>query len=93
MIGLVVVIAALFALRTAGVLPNWGFGILAVVAVFASPAVAGALSVRQAKSSTATSADEVSLELVGVDRPFTAADAVSLDRALAMPATLSRTDS
>jgi branched-chain amino acid transport system permease protein len=39
-LGMVLAVAGLFALRTAGVLPNWWFGILAVVVVFAAPGVA-----------------------------------------------------
>ena len=34
---MVVAVAVLFALRTAGVISNWWFGILAVVVVFAAP--------------------------------------------------------
>ena len=82
-----VTVIALFAMRTAGVISNWMFGILAIVVVFAAPSIAGALAMRRDRSAKAV-AEQVPLELVGIDRPFTAEDVDLLDRELAMPSTV-----
>ena len=72
-----VTVAVLFTLRTAGVLSNWWFGILAVFAVFASPGVAEGLAVLRARGAAKAAGPELPLELVGVDRPFTAEDSTT----------------
>jgi hypothetical protein len=86
-IGMFVVVAALFTLRTIGVLSNWWFAILAVAAVFAAPGVARGLAAWRNHAAATAAGPELPLELVGVDRPFTAEDLSMLDRELAMPTT------
>lgn len=82
-LGLVVAVVGLYALRTAGVLPNWWFGILAVLVVFAGPSVALVIAGRRSAASAA-GPKPLPLELVGVDRAFTDDDVIAIDRALVL---------
>lgn len=79
---LVVVLAALFALRTIGSLSNWTFAALAAAAVVCALAVAQGLDVRRRSTRGMPGPP---LEWVGIDRPFTEDDLIALDRSLALP--------
>jgi len=80
-----VAVAVLFGLHAADVISGWWFAIAAVVVVLAAPGVDRALAMRQADRGRAAAGPEVPLELVGIDRPFTAEDLSMLDNTLALP--------
>jgi hypothetical protein len=58
---------------------NWTFAIATALLVIALPRLGGALANRPALHAAS---DETPLELVGIDRPFTADDVDALDRAI-----------
>ena len=80
-----VAVAVLFGLHAADVISGWWFAIATVVVVLTAPGVDRALAMRRTDRGGAAAGPEVPLELVGIDRPFTAEDLSMLDNALAMP--------
>jgi branched-chain amino acid transport system permease protein len=84
-IGLAVVLAVLVALAELDIVAGWSFGILAFVAIFATPTIATATQGRRARRPV-----EPALEWLGIDRPFTAADLRRIDAVLALPEAATR---
>jgi branched-chain amino acid transport system permease protein len=81
-VGLGLVLVALTGAVESDVIGGWWFGTLALVAIFATPEVARALTSR---NSAARARAEVPLEWLGIDRPYTAADVRAIDAVLALP--------
>jgi branched-chain amino acid transport system permease protein len=82
LVGLGVVLAALVAAAEQGALGGWWFGTLSIVAIFGTIPIAEA---RERRGQAVTGADDVPLEWIGIDRPYTEADVRSMDEALALP--------
>jgi branched-chain amino acid transport system permease protein len=80
--GLAVVLALLVGAVETDVISGWWFGTLAIIAIFATPLVAPLLAPRPVRTS---SVDNVPLEWLGIDRPFTAADVRAIEAAVALP--------
>jgi branched-chain amino acid transport system permease protein len=82
LVGLGVVLAALVAAAEQGALGGWWFGTLSVVAIFATIPIAEAL---ERRGLAAEQADEVPLEWLGIDRPYSDADVRRINEGLALP--------
>ena len=75
------------ALDQAGVINNWYFIILSFVLLLVLPEIAKVVSPEafvEEGAAEATPEDEMPLEYVGIDRPFTVEDRDFLDRALGL---------
>ncbi|MCU1380672.1 MAG: inner-rane translocator [Acidimicrobiales bacterium] len=87
LIGATVVEAVLYGLTRGGAINNWWFLVLSAAVLFLLPVVAKAVSPEafvEEGATEATPEDEMPLEYVGIDRPFTAEDRDFLDRALGL---------
>jgi branched-chain amino acid transport system permease protein len=87
LIGATVVEAVLYGLARGDVIGNWWFLILSFVLLLVLPVVAKAISPEAFVEEGAVEAspeDEMPLEYVGIDRPFTLEDREFLDRALGL---------
>jgi branched-chain amino acid transport system permease protein len=77
--------AAVYLLAYQDVISNWWFIVLTAAVIGALPAAAKVLVPEEyGLPSRAAAEDEVPLELVGVDRPYTEADRELLDRELGL---------
>ena len=70
-------------LYEADVISGWNFGIVAVICTFAAPLVAKSLT--EVRGERTGRPIEIEWETVGIARPYTDEDLVTLDRALALP--------
>ena len=79
-------LAAVYLLASGGTISNWWFVVLTAVVLLALPAVAKVLmpDAFSTEAAPATTAVEVPLELVGLERPFTLDDRAMLDQALGL---------
>ncbi|MCU1484179.1 MAG: inner-rane translocator [Actinomycetia bacterium] len=87
LIGATVVEAVLYGLTRGDVINNWYFLLLSFVLLLVLPVVAKAVSPEafiEEGAVEATPEDEMPLEYVGIDRPFTVEDRDFLDRALGL---------
>jgi branched-subunit amino acid ABC-type transport system permease component len=87
LIGATALEAILYGLARGDVIGNWWFLILSFVLLLVLPVVAKAVSPEafiEEGAAAPTPEDEMPLELVGVDRPFTLADRDHLDAALGL---------
>ena len=82
LIGLGVALTLLVVAAESGALGGWWFGTLAVVAIFGTIPVAEALERRRRGAAVE---EDVPLEWLGVDRPYTDADVRRIDEGLHLP--------
>jgi branched-chain amino acid transport system permease protein len=87
LVGLCVALAGIYALRVSDVIDNWPYVILSAVAIFGATGIANFLKpevVEETAGMTEAEIEDVPLEWRGIDRPWTDADRVELDREIGL---------
>ena len=83
--GGVVALAAVWALRLAGVIDNWPWVVLSVAAVGAMPVVADRLTGRRIETPDERAGLATPLEWLGLTAPYRPEDVAAIDRVLVLP--------